>query len=124
MGLMELDKTGCRSRIEFCIDAFVEEMAYVPAEARRVRDASELSPQLERLAGTISAPTGWRAWIDGPRGWFVQGRFYEFSEDATDRPTLYLIFRDHDARPAAVGVWCRSAPGYWEPQQTLTCWLE
>jgi hypothetical protein len=103
-----------RSKIEFCIDAFVEETGYIPAAARTVRNASELSPKLERLATAMTATSGWRAWAEGTHGWFVQGRLSESAQNRPDYPTVYLIFRDQDAMPVTAGIWYRSAPAKWD----------
>jgi hypothetical protein len=110
---------GKRSRIELCIDLFVAETGYVPDEARPVVGATELSPQLERLASTIHAPSAWRAWAIGPRSWFLDGWLNDSPAPSADQPTLTLTFRDHDAQAVAAGVWCRTAPGRWEAQQIL-----
>jgi len=110
-----------RMQIEFCIDAFVQETGYIPPAARSVRDAGQLSPTLGRFVRKMPATAAWRAWIDEDRGWFVQGKLSESSQDQPDRPTVYLIFRDHDARPMAAGIWCRSAPARWDLLQFFTC---
>jgi hypothetical protein len=110
-----------RMQIEFCIDAFVQETGYIPMAARSVRDAGQLSPRLLRFVQRMPATAAWRAWIDADRGWFVQGKLSDSSEDRPDRPTVYLIFRDHDARPMAAGIWCRSAPARWDLLQLFTC---
>ena len=117
MPQVEIHRKGERSRTELCIDLFVAETGYVPEYSRQVWDASELSPQLERLAATIRAPSAWRAWAIGPRTWFLDGRLTD--SPSTEQPTLILTFRDHDAEAAAAGVWRRVAPGRWEPQQIL-----
>jgi phage tail sheath protein FI len=114
MDEIECRNTRSRSQIEFCIDAFVEETGYITAAARSVRDPGELSPQLERIAQAMAATAGWRAWVDGDRGWFVQGRLANSSVDSVVCPTVNLIFRDHDALPVAAGTWCRSAPARWD----------
>ncbi len=110
-----------RMQIEFCIDAFVQETGYVPMAARSVRDAGELSPKLERFVQKMPATSAWRAWAEAGRGWFVQGKLSDSSQDRPDRPTVYLIFRDHDADPMAAGIWCRSAPARWDLLQFFTC---
>ena len=119
MHRIERQRTRQRSQIELCIDLFVAETAYVPEEAHPVLDATELSPQLERLAREVRAPDGWRAWAAGPRSWFLDGRLTDSPAASADQPSLMLTFRDHDARAAAAGVWRRTAPGRWEPQQIL-----
>jgi hypothetical protein len=119
MHRIERHRKRKRSRIELCIDLFVAETAYVPDEARPVVDATELSPQLERLARMLRAPDGWRAWAAGPRSWFLDGRLTAVPASSADQPRIMLTFRDNDARAAAAGVWCRTAPGRWEPQQIL-----
>ncbi len=116
MSQIEKHRKGKRSRIELCIDLWASENGYVPHYARPVLDAAELSPQLERLAATIRAPHAWCAWAVGPRNWFVDGRLADSPAEAAHEPTLFLTFRDHDARAAAAGVWRRTAPGRWEPQ--------
>jgi hypothetical protein len=116
---IETHKRVKRSRIELCIDLFVSETRYVPEDARLVRDVTELSPQLERLVATIHAPDAWRAWTVGPRAWFLDGRLSDPPGTPAGQPTLILTFRDHDARAAAAGVWRRTAPGRWEPQQVI-----
>jgi hypothetical protein len=95
------------------------ETGYVPDEARPVRDASELSPQLESLTSSIRAPDAWRAWLEGPRSWFLDGRLTGSPGAFPEQPTLMLTFRDHDARVAAAGVWRRTAAGRWELQPGL-----
>jgi hypothetical protein len=116
---METHKKGERSRVELCIDLFVAETRYVPDDAHPVVQAAELSPQLERLASTISAPNAWRAWTAGPRVWFLDGWLTDSQGAPADQPILVLTFRDHDAHAAATGVWRRTAPGHWVPQQVL-----
>jgi hypothetical protein len=110
-----------RSKVEFCIDAFVEETGYIPAAARSVRVTADLSPKLERLVAAMTATSGWRAWAEGTHGWFVQGRLSESPRNRLDYPTVYLIFRDQDALPVTAGVWCRSAPAKWDLVQFFTC---
>ncbi len=121
MDRIESSRMRNRTQIEFCIDAFVAETGYVPAAARAVRDAGELSPRLERLVCGMTATSAWRAWSEGARGWFVQGRLAESSQDLPDRPTVYLIFRDHDALPVSAGVWRRSGPAQWDLLQFFSC---
>ena len=117
---IEASGASVRRQTEFCIDAFVEETVYVPAAARPVC-VRELSPQLGRLVETMTPATAWRAWADGYRGWFVQGRICEPSDEARDQPTVHLIFRDLDAVPVTAGVWCRRAPAKWDLLQFLMC---
>ncbi len=119
MKQVETYKKVKRTRIELCIDLFVAETGYVPEDARPVSDAAELSPQLERLAATIRSPHAWRAWAVGPRTWFLDGLLTDSPAPGEDQPSLILTFRDHDAQAAAAGVWRRTAPGRWEPQQVL-----
>ncbi len=113
MGRIHWAKSRQRAQIEFCIDAFVEETRYVPAGARRAQSPEELSPRLEHWVACMAEPSAWRAWLDGARGWFVEGRLADESVVETDQPTVHLIFRDHDARSVAAGVWCRRAPARW-----------
>ncbi len=119
MSQVEMYSQGKRSRVELCIELFVAETGYVPEEALPVWNATELSPQLERLAATIRAPHAWRAWAVGPRTWFLDGLLTDSPAPEADQPTLILTFRDHDAQAAAAGVWRRTAPKRWEPQQVL-----
>jgi hypothetical protein len=119
MHQIETHENGRRSRIELCIDLFVAETRYVPDDAHPVVKAAELSPQLERLASKIRAPNAWRAWAAGPRIWFLDGWLTDSPGESADQPSLSLTFRDHDARPAAAGVWRRTAPGRWEPLQVF-----
>jgi hypothetical protein len=110
-----------RRRIEFCIDAFAAETGYVPADAFAVRDAGELSPQLERLVGSLTATTGWRAWLEGSRSWFVQGRLADCSAKMLQQPLVYLVFRDQDAVPVTAGLWLRSGPSRWDLMRSFSC---
>jgi hypothetical protein len=103
-----------RSQTEFCIEAFAAETRYVPAAARAVRESRDLSPELERSVRRMPASAAWCAWVEGGRGWFVEGRLSDSAPESTDRPTLYLLFRDHDAVPLVAGMWCRSAPAQWD----------
>jgi hypothetical protein len=119
MHRIETHRKAKQSRIELCIDLFVAETGYVPQDAHPVDDATELSPQLERLAAMIRAPNAWRAWAVGPRSWFLDGRLTDSPPACADQPTLTLTFRGHDAHAAAAGVWRRTAPGRWELQQVL-----
>lgn len=127
MRLLRLLETGgtqtCtaryRSQTEFCIDAFVAETGYVPFDARPVRALHELSPQLERSIQRMPPNAAWCAWVEGARGWFVEGRLSDESPESTDRPTLCLIFRDHDAAPLVAGIWRRSAPARWDLLQVF-----
>ena len=75
-----------RSQTEFCIDAFVAETGYVPADARAVRASCELSPPLERSVLRLPPTAAWCAWVEGARGWFVEGRLSEASSESTDQP--------------------------------------
>jgi hypothetical protein len=109
-----------RSQIEFCIDAFAEETGYVPADASPVRAAGDLSPSLERLVRSLSAGAGWRAWLEGSRGWFVRGTLGDSSDNPLDQPTVCLIFHDHDARAVAGGLWRRGAPAHWDLLQLFS----
>ncbi len=118
MHQLETHGRGRRSRVEICIDLFVAETGYVPEDAHPVMTATELSPQLERFVSTIRAPSAWRAWAAGPRGWFVEGRLKDSPGASAYQPSLMLTFRDHDARAAASGLWRRTAAGRWEMQQT------
>jgi hypothetical protein len=114
MQQIETQHNRDRSQIEFCIDAFAEETGYVPADAHSVRVPGELSPPLERLVGSLAPGTGWRAWSEGARAWFVQGTLADSSDCRLDQPTVCLTFRDHDAAPLISGVWRRNSPAHWD----------
>jgi hypothetical protein len=113
MDCSALGTTARRARIEFCIDAFVEETGYVASSARAVRDPAELSPSLERCVASMQI-SAWRAWEERGRIWFIQGRLIETGDAKPDTPLAHLIFRDHRARAIAAGVWCRNAPAQWD----------
>jgi hypothetical protein len=122
MDRVDIGSTASRSKIELCIDAFVQETGYVPACARPVRDPAELSPSLERIVVAMQR-SAWRAWEERGRIWFIEGRLIE-TGGAPDAPTAHLIFRDHRARVIVAGVWYRIAPARWEVVQVLTARFE
>lgn len=95
------------------LDDYVAETGYVPAEAVKVRRASELPLSLMRAALKTAPNAIWGAWSLGVRVWFVQAWRHAESA-AAGETTMYLLFRDMDGRAVAGGVWGKSAGQRWK----------
>ncbi len=103
------------SRVEALLESLVKSQNWVPADAPRVTDRSELSSVLQELvAKTVKAGGAWRAWTsyDGIR-FYVSEMSLELSRERGS-PALTVSYYNDQGKLQQYSHWVQLADGEWQ----------
>lgn len=101
--------------VESLVQSFAVCTHYVPREAVRIFDASELPLALERIASSVEKEwQAWLAWTDHQRLWFVVAELEKTpSRDCLDE-SINLFFYDDHGRIVSSGIWVFHPNATWD----------
>jgi hypothetical protein len=116
METMRLRAIQQPSSVEELLESYASSRLLLPAEARRITELQELSPELRSLVRRMQGEEqAWCAWSDDRYIWFISGELSLPLSRERRSPVLHIRRYDEEATLQETGSWLLVRGLLWEP---------
>jgi hypothetical protein len=103
------------NRIASLLESWVSSRGIIPVKARRIRDLSDLSKPLRRLAHRCNGDeSGWCSWTNGRHTWFVAATFSLELARERKKPVLQIKIYNECGQITAAAAYVHTLDHGWQ----------